>query len=114
MFRYCGCSPHALPPGNPPPPPPRLQQASFYAGPSPYDNCFWRSQPWPWSDPSPPRASSHAPAPLPSHIDVSDPISAGDFKGNAAHVLSSEQPDALHASCVIVPMQWACDNVCRA
>ena len=40
-----------------------------------------------------------------------DPISAGDCKGNPARVLSSEQSDALHASCVIVPMQWACDNV---
>jgi hypothetical protein len=28
--------------------------------------------------------------------------------------LSSDQPDALHASCVIIPMQWACDNVCQA
>jgi hypothetical protein len=28
----------------------RIEQASYYAGPSPYDNCFWRSQPWPWSE----------------------------------------------------------------
>jgi hypothetical protein len=42
-----------------------------------------------------------------------DPISAGDCKGNPARVLSSGQLDAQHASCEIVPMQWACNNVSR-
>lgn len=67
----------------------REVQASFYSGPSNYDNCVWSGQPWTWN-----------------------PIGAGDCHGNPSTVLSqSVSDDGFSLTCEIIPKQWACDNV---
>ena len=65
----------------------RQVQASFYGGPTPYDDCVWNNQPWPWN-----------------------PIGSGDSDGNPSTVLGVDSGED-YIACTIRPKQWACKNV---
>lgn len=65
----------------------REVQPSFYAGPTPYADCEWSGQAWPWN-----------------------PIGCGDAYGNPSKLKSFSQTNET-LTCIIVPMQWACNNI---
>lgn len=63
-------------------------QQSYYAGPTPYDNCTFLNNEWPWN-----------------------PIGAGDINGNSGKILQIETPTPTSLHTEMQPLQWACDNV---
>ncbi|KAH3756260.1 CubicO group peptidase, beta-lactamase class C family [Pelomyxa schiedti] len=65
----------------------REVQMSYYAGPIPYDGCYWSDSPWPWN-----------------------PIESGDAYGHSSAV-STITNDGTTIYVKSTPLQWACNKV---